>query len=226
MNTITNAIAATTSTAATQTIQDAQAGSVLTSDFETFLQMLTAQAQYQDPLEPIDSSDYAAQLAQFSMVEQQVKSNEILNLLSTHLGAGNMAAMGGWIGMDVRSTAPAQFDGAPITLSPNPPAAADEVFLVVKDASGTEVQRSLIDVSAENTQWAGVDDSGQPFDPGVYSFELEAYAEGSVLSVTPVESYSRISEVRSEGGSTVLILGSGAAVTPDQITALRDGTSA
>ena len=44
--------------------------SAVTSDFETFLNMLTAQAKDQDPLEPIDSTEYAAQLAQFSMVEQ------------------------------------------------------------------------------------------------------------------------------------------------------------
>ncbi|MEP0702358.1 MAG: flagellar hook capping FlgD N-terminal domain-containing protein, partial [Lentilitoribacter sp.] len=48
-----------------------ETSNALASDFETFLKMLTAQARYQDPLEPIDSSEYAAQLAQFSMVEQQ-----------------------------------------------------------------------------------------------------------------------------------------------------------
>ena len=52
--------------------------SALTSDFDTFLKMLTAQAKYQDPLEPLDSTEYAAQLAQFSMVEQQVQTNEQL----------------------------------------------------------------------------------------------------------------------------------------------------
>ena len=59
-----------------------QAAAVLSSDFETFLQMLTAQARYQDPLEPIDSSEYASQLAQFSMVEQQVLSNDLLTSLT------------------------------------------------------------------------------------------------------------------------------------------------
>lgn len=56
----------------------AATSSVLSSDFEVFLQMLTAQAEYQDPLEPIDSSEYAAQLAQFSMVEQQVMTNDLM----------------------------------------------------------------------------------------------------------------------------------------------------
>ncbi|MEM9127629.1 MAG: flagellar hook capping FlgD N-terminal domain-containing protein, partial [Pseudomonadota bacterium] len=58
----------------------------LTSDFETFLLMLTAQARNQDPLEPLDSSQYASQLAQFSMVEQQVQTNDLLSSLSNALG--------------------------------------------------------------------------------------------------------------------------------------------
>ena len=58
----------------------------LSSDFETFLQMLTVQARYQDPLEPLSSSDYAAQLAQFSMVEQQVLTNDQLGNLAGLIG--------------------------------------------------------------------------------------------------------------------------------------------
>jgi flagellar basal-body rod modification protein FlgD len=96
---------------------------VLSSDFETFLQMLTAQAKYQDPLEPIDSSEYASQLAQFSMVEQQVQSNELLSKLADKLGGNNIAEIASWIGMEARTTAPALFDGSPITISPS---ASDE----------------------------------------------------------------------------------------------------
>ena len=46
--------------------------SALSSDFETFLRMLTTQLQNQDPLNPVDSADFAVQLATFSSVEQQV----------------------------------------------------------------------------------------------------------------------------------------------------------
>ena len=38
------------------------------SDYETFLKMLTVQMQNQDPLNPVESSDFAAQLATFSSV--------------------------------------------------------------------------------------------------------------------------------------------------------------
>ena len=61
--------------------QTASNAATLSSDFETFIRMLTAQARYQDPLEPLDSSQYATQLAQFSMVEQQVLANDRLAAL-------------------------------------------------------------------------------------------------------------------------------------------------
>ena len=50
--------------------------SALSSDFETFLKMLTVQMENQDPLNPVDSADFAVQLATFSSVEQQVLTND------------------------------------------------------------------------------------------------------------------------------------------------------
>lgn len=200
----------------------AKEGSVLSSDFETFLKMLTAQAKYQDPLEPIDSSEYAAQLAQFSMVEQQVLSNDLLKALSAQLGAGNMAQMSGWIGMDARTSAPVAFDGRPITINPNPVASADAASLVVYDSSGAEVQRGVIPVSAEPIEWAGVRPDGTPFAPGLYSFEIESRANGELLLAEPAETYARITEARLEGGETVLILEGGSPILANSVTGLRE----
>jgi flagellar basal-body rod modification protein FlgD len=198
------------------------ANSVISSDFETFLKMMTTQAKYQDPLEPIDSSEYAAQLAQFSMVEQQVKSNDLLAGLAVQLGAGNMASMAGWIGMEARTTAPAFFDGAPITVEPRPLIAADEMVLVVYDAAGEEVQRTTMAVSAEPIEWAGVQDDGTPFEEGMYSFGVESRANGELMDLAPVETYSRIIEARIEAGTAVLVLEGGTLVTTSLVTGLRE----
>ena len=209
------------SSASTQSVE--KASSVISSDFETFLKMMTTQAKYQDPLEPIDSSEYAAQLAQFSIVEQQVKSNELLSGLAVQMGAGNMASMAGWIGMDALTTAPAYFDGAPVTVEPNPLAAADQMVLVVFDEVGQEVQRTSMAVSAEPIEWAGVQDDGTPFESGLYSFSIESRSNGELMDLTPIETYSRITEARIEAGSAVLVLEGGALITTAQVTGLREG---
>ena len=195
---------------------------VLASDFETFLKMLTAQARHQNPLEPMDSSEYAAQLAQFSMVEQQVLSNDLLSALTAQLGSGNMAQMANWIGMEARTTAPVQFDGSPIAMEPNPAAASDEVFLVVYDSDGQEVQRRAIPVSADPIEWAGVSDDGTPFQDGLYSFVVESRANGELLLSDPVETYARIVEARTQAGETILILEGGSAVLAGNVNGLRE----
>ena len=57
------------------------ASGALASDFETFLKLLTSQLRNQDPLKPLDSTDFVAQLASFSAVEQQVNTNTKLDQL-------------------------------------------------------------------------------------------------------------------------------------------------
>jgi flagellar basal-body rod modification protein FlgD len=52
-------------------------------DGTAFLQLLIAQLKYQDPTKPVDPTQYVSQLAQFSGVEQAVKTNSLLDGLIT-----------------------------------------------------------------------------------------------------------------------------------------------
>ena len=192
------------------------------TDYQMFLRMLTAQATNQDPLNPIDSSDYAAQLATFSGVEQQVKTNDLLTALAAQLGTSGMAEMAAWVGKEARAPVAANFTGTPITIAPNPASSADSVELVVKDAAGLEVQRMSIPVSAETLEWAGVTTDGAPLPNGNYTFTVESSLGGEVILSEPADIYSTIQEVRSEGGQTILILSGGVAVSSTQVSALRD----
>lgn len=196
----------------------------LSSDFKTFLKMLTAQARYQDPLEPIDSSQYASQLAQFSMVEQQVKTNDALALMFGQMSNSNMAALASWVGMEVRAGAPAYFDGTPIAVSPNPASVADRVDLVVLDDTGREVQRTPISASSEPIEWAGVDDDGTPFSNGVYSFTVESYQGQDLILSEPAEIYGKVTEAQIRGGQVTLILEGGQAILSSLVTGLREPT--
>lgn len=216
MTTVTSATSVSTTTSALTTAASDS------TDYETFLKMLTAQAQYQDPLEPMDSSEYAAQLAQFSMVEQQTETNEILSSLTEQMGLANMAAMSGWVGMEARAAAPGYFDGSsPITVSPNPAAISDAVQLVVKDADGNELQRIELPVSADAYDWQGIDDDGAAFASGSYYFEVESIANGEVLLSETPEIYSNVAETQMQGSDVVLILEGGSAILASSVSALR-----
>ena len=59
--------------------QKADAKSKTSVDYDSFLKLLVAQMKNQDPTQPMDSTEYVAQLATFSQVEQTVKSNAKLD---------------------------------------------------------------------------------------------------------------------------------------------------
>lgn len=207
--------------AAPQVAVTEPAKTALNSDFQTFIEMLTTQAQNQDPLNPMDSAEYASQLASFSSVEQQVLTNDLLAGLAAQMGSSNLAQLSSWVGMDARSEAPVYFDGSPVMLHPMPSRLADEAYLVVYDAAGAEVQRSPITLDGAPMDWAGVSQSGVPFAQGSYRFEVENYADGNTLGVSPVETYQRVEEAQMIDGQIILLLAGGQAVLPSDIIGLR-----
>lgn len=194
---------------------------VLNSDFNTFLQMLTTQMMNQDPLNPIDSADYAAQLAAFSSVEQQVVTNNLLEDMTGLLGIGGLAEASAWVGRDVRSDAPAYFDGEPVELAVSVAPEADQSVLEVYDQDGTLVQTTVIDRSSDSITWAGVDDDGVPFPAGEYSFVVDNLAEGDSIGATPVYTYNEVVEARSQDGGIVLVLESGRVLGIDSVSGIR-----
>lgn len=195
---------------------------VLTSDFETFLKMLTAQARYQDPLEPIDSTEYAAQLAQFSTVEQQVKTNDLLRDLISSTATADFSGIANWIGRDALTAAPVAFSGRPLTLVPDIPKDADAATLVVRDAQDREIQRLPVPVSDATVEWAGVDEDGTPLPPGTYRFEIEVRNGDAVQAATPARAYQRIVEARLTDDQATLVLSGGVRVAATEVSGLRD----
>ena len=182
---------------------------VLDSDFETFLVMLTAQMKNQDPLNPLDSQDFATQLATFSGVEQQVRTNDLLQALGSQFASSGLAEMASWVGMEARMAVPAQFDGSPIEIIPNPPIFADKTELVVWDNEGNEIQRIEIPVGDEPVQWEGMSEDGTSFEHGEYSFGVIAYSNEEVIDESVPETFALVSEVRTINGQPLVVLEGG-----------------
>jgi flagellar basal-body rod modification protein FlgD len=115
----------------------AQAATTLSSNFDTFLKILTSQIQNQDPLEPMDSSQFTQQLVQFSGVEQQIKANSQLESLIKSAHSSTGASLAGYLGQKVEvDSAGAEFDGQPINWKYNLPADAKSATVTVTDAAG------------------------------------------------------------------------------------------
>ena len=202
-------------------ITEAPAKATIDSDFETFLIMLTTQMQNQDPLNPIDSSDFAVQLATFSSVEQQVKTNDLLASLGQQLGFMGLSRLAGWVGMEARVAAPAYFDGSAVTVYPNIATTADSAYLIATDENGKPVSRQQISLSDDTVQWAGVGSDGLPLPTGLYQFSVESISDGTLISTDPAHVYSLVTEAKLADGATIVVLAGGAEVMSDDVTALR-----
>ena len=75
----------TSSSASTDTSTNSL--SQLGEDYTRFLTLLTAQVQYQDPLQPMDATQFVSQLAQLSQVEQSVKTNTNLEDIGSQISS-------------------------------------------------------------------------------------------------------------------------------------------
>ena len=62
-------------------------------DYNAFLRLLIAQLQNQDPLNPMEGTEYTAQLAQFSSVEQSIQTNQKLDSLMTSFSLSQAESM-------------------------------------------------------------------------------------------------------------------------------------
>jgi flagellar basal-body rod modification protein FlgD len=194
----------------------------ISSDFETFLKMLTTQIQNQDPLNPVDSSDYAVQLATFSSVEQQVQTNDLLRALQGQFGSSGIAEMADWVGKEARSSAPVFVDGSPITLYPTIESGAERAAIVIRNESGDDVGQIAVPTDGAPVEWAGVTADGFPFPPGRYTFDVQSFSGDDLIGSTPAQTYGAVTEVRrGASGDTVIVLSNNVEVSAADVTALR-----
>lgn len=183
-------------------------------DREAFLKMLVAQLNNQDPMNPQEGHEFAAQLAQFSTVEQLQSLNKQFAEQMTLLGAlgdtvgDSMESQGeeiaslrntmeinratNFIGRTIETpgnTVSWSGDGAaPITATLTKPAAQAEI--TVRDGQGTVVRTfTATDLQAgpQAFPWNGLMDNGETAPPGAYTFNVRATdAQGNRVSAEPM----------------------------------------
>ncbi|MEM1117994.1 MAG: flagellar hook capping FlgD N-terminal domain-containing protein [Bacteroidota bacterium] len=219
-------------------------------DRDAFLQLLVAQLRNQDPTSPQDGHEFAAQLAQFSSVEQLTQLNASVQGQSGEfaaigqalgaLGAGqdalgerlssqiNLQAASGLIGQTVavRDRAVA-YDGegaAPVQVRLG--GAAREVEVTIRNEAG-EVVRTLraSDLGAGDhaIAWDGADMDGAPAPAGAYTVDVSAVgATGAPVEAAPM-STGRVDRITVDGDGLALWVG-GRAIPFDALLAIEAGS--
>ena len=193
----------------------------LSADFETFLRLLTTQMRHQDPLNPMESTEFATQLAQFSGVEQQVRTNDLLTGVQAGLATLGMGQIGGWIGMEARAEMPVHFDGQPVTLTGLPHALADRLELVVRDQTGAVVQRLPMPLSDDRFTWTGTGLDGSRVPPGLYAVSVQNWADETMLDDRPAMIHARVEEASLVDGEVWLTMTGGVSLPAASVLGLR-----
>jgi len=209
---------------ATSTATKPQTGAkpAISSDFDTFLRLLTAQISNQNPMDPMKAEEFSVQLATFSGVEQQVQTNDLLKSLLQGAAGEDFTAMTGWIGREVRAVMPVQFEGGPVSLDPKRAVGGDTHQLVARDSAGVEVMRQQIDGTGSPITWTGIQADGTLVPSGAYTFSTESFVDNELVAESQVAGYARVSEIRFDAAGPILALSGGIEIQASQVSAVRD----
>jgi flagellar basal-body rod modification protein FlgD len=153
---------------------------------EDFLRLLTVQLKAQNPLNPMDSTAFTAQLAQFSSLEQLTNINgQLTNMISSQKSLQNTMATS-LIGKRVKVAGNTVQLNGQADLYYSLPGDAAKVTISIYDANGSLVQqKNLLGQTAgeHSLLWDGKDKDGFTRSAGQYVFTVDAVdGNGKVLS--------------------------------------------
>lgn len=178
---------------------------------EEFLQLLVAQLRNQDPINPLQAEEFAAQLAQFSQVEQLINLNELgveqlaasqrlaeAQHRATALGAVGQEVFAAGDGLVIPKHGEVEVNFA--VEQPGGPA-----LLRIFSPGGAEVARMEMGFMPGGRHDIRIDDIVADLEPGNYRFEVEVVGgDGSEVEVTTF-TRARVEGVRFSSSGPVLV---------------------
>jgi flagellar basal-body rod modification protein FlgD len=224
MTTVSGTSSSTTTSAATSS------SSTFGTNFNTFLGMLTTQLKNQDPLSPMDSTQFTNQLVQFSSVEQQINANTNLQTLISLQKTGQTSQAISYLGQSVEmSSSQLPLQGTSAAFSYTLPKEAKSCQIAIKNSSGTTVYSTTGDTTAgrHDIQWDGTNAAGKAQDDGLYTVTVTATAtDGTSMSPTTTTygTVNRVTNDATNGATLEIDAGSKGAkmtVTPDKILSVH-----
>jgi len=146
-------------------------------NFDTFLKLLTSQLQNQNPLSPMDTTQFTQQLVQFSSVEQAIKQNSNLETLISMQRNSQSANAVSYIGKEVDMSGDrVGLVNGEGKITYTLPETASRVLINIYDSSGKLVTRmeGRNDAGANIVKWDGRSDTGSQLADADYKVEISA----------------------------------------------------
>ncbi|RPH51292.1 MAG: flagellar hook assembly protein FlgD [Desulfobacteraceae bacterium] len=187
---------------------------------EDFLNLLITQLKHQDPLNPMESQEFSAQLAQFSSLEQLSGMNETLLEIQKNLEANENENILDYIGKVVKtSDNTLSVTGGTVDSSVYSLNDSANVNISIYDALGAEIRSisaGLKEAGEHSVGWDGRDNDGNKVDDGVYSLRINAADQTGASVSSDVYHTGEVTGVTNQNNVPYLMVGK-KLVSPDQI---------
>jgi flagellar basal-body rod modification protein FlgD len=179
---------------------------------DEFLKLFIAQIQYQDPLNPLDSAEFTAQLAQFSSVEQLYGMNSKLgNIEETMINQSEQRDNLGYIGKTVKADDNTmRVDDGTVQSGSYTIDDSGYVTVDVYDSDGNIVRtfyKGWEDKGEHDVSWDGRDDAGTPTGDGTYTFEITARDEDGFYVSSNTYISGEVTGITYQDGQPYLMIG-------------------
>ena len=197
----------------------------ISGDFNFFLRLLTTQLRNQDPTEPMDVSEMTAQIAQYSGVEQQVKTNANLETLINSNRQSQLATAVSYIGKEVETEGnTGNLVQGQATFSYQLPTSAQSVTVTVRDSTGRAVfQGAGTTREGQNlVVWDGVNSFTNASEPdGEYTISVAAKDGNNEDIVADTRAVGTVASVQNDRSGNITLTVGTVQVPFDQILAVR-----
>lgn len=196
----------------------------LQEELNRFLNLLVTQLKHQDPLDPMDASEFTSQLVQFASVEQQIYQNSNLEKLLQLQQSSHVASMVSYLGTTVEAagTTMPLVDGR-AEFSYSTTRAASEVTVIIRDSSGSTVYSVAgeTDTGVHKFVWDGKSAGGLENPDGAYTVTVTGLdRDGNIIDVAHRVT-GKVTGVSSEDGEFSLYMGD-VAISMDDVISIRE----
>lgn len=182
---------------------------------EDFLTILLAQLKFQDPLDPMEGTEFIDSITRLSSVEQSINQNAHLEEIESLLKAerNNFGSPVSYLDKEIEFNSPAiNLVNGQAEFSYNIDEKPDDVFIVIRDVNGNVIRRSSGEkVTGENTIiWDGKDSAGNPVPDGEYFASVDyAIGEGEEAVIKSVDTSTKgvVTGANFEGNEVILLVG-------------------
>lgn len=147
-------------------------------EFNSFIKLLIAQMRNQDPLAPVDSTQFVQQLATFSSLEQQVNSNTQLGSIASMMSNLTGIMAGQVLGQTVSlQSSWLPYSGEPVQFSGDLPEGTTRSVLSIRDQGGQTVWTETLPPGTPVHSWDGRSTAGGQAPAGeLYEFSIDTYS--------------------------------------------------